>query len=58
MVISNDVVADAVLVKIVSTYLNHSAAVARSMLPKFAAPVVYSIIGDDDSDVDERFTAS
>ena len=52
MVISNDVVADAVLVKNVSTYLNRSAAAARSMLPKFEAPVVDSITGDDDSDVD------
>ena len=53
MVISNDVVADAVLVKNVSTYLNRSAEAARAMLPKFAAPVADSITGDDASDGDE-----
>ena len=53
MVISNDVVADADLVKNVSTYLNRSAEAARVMLPKFADVVVDSITGDDDSDADE-----
>ena len=53
MVISNDVEADAELVKSVSTYLNRSAEAARVMLPKFVDAVVDSITGDDDSDGDE-----
>ena len=53
MVISNDVVADATLLKRASTYLNRSAEVAKAMLPKFAAPVGDSITGKDDSDADE-----
>ena len=53
MVISDDVVADAELVKNVSTYLNRSAEAARLMLPKFAAAVGDSFAGDDDSDADE-----
>ena len=53
MVISNDVVADAELVKNVSTYLNRSAEAARLMLPKFTAAVADSFTGDDDSDADD-----
>ena len=53
MVISNDVVADAVLVKNVSTYLNRSAEAARAMLPSLKPLVVESITCDDDSDFDE-----
>ena len=56
MVISKDVVAHATLHKRASTYLNCSAEATKAMLPKFAAPVGDSIIGLDDSDVDERFT--
>ena len=50
MVISNDVVADAELVKSVGTYLHRSAEVAKLMLPKFAAAVGDSLTGVDDSD--------
>ena len=53
MVISNDVVADADLVKNVSTYLNRSAEAAKLMLPKFAAAVGDSLTGVDDSDGEE-----
>ena len=53
MVVSNDVVADADLVKSVSPYLNRSAEAAKLMLPKFAPVAGDSFIGDDDSDVDE-----
>ena len=53
MVISNDVVADADLVKNVSTYLNRAAEAAKLMLPKLAANVCDSFTGDDDSDAEE-----
>ena len=53
MVISNDVVADADLVKNASTYLNRSAQAAKVMLPKFSASICDSLTGDDDSDADE-----
>ena len=57
MVISNDVVANADLVKNASAYLNRSAEVAVRMLPNFAAVIGDSLTGDDDSDADE-ITAS
>ena len=53
MVFSNDVAADAELVKNVGTYLSRSAEAAKLMLPKFAAPVGDSLTGDDDSDAEE-----
>ena len=53
MVISNDVVANADLVKNASTYLNRSAEAAKLMLPKFAAVIGDSLTGDDDSDASE-----
>ena len=53
MVISKDVVADADLVKNVSTYLNRSAEAAKLMLPKLAAAACDSFTGDDDSDAEE-----
>ena len=53
MVFSNDVAADAELVKNVGTYLSRSAEAAKLMLPKFAAAVGDSLTGVDDSDADE-----
>ena len=53
MVISNDVAADADLVKNVSSYHNCSAEAAKLMLPKFAAAAGDSLTGDDDSDAEE-----
>ena len=53
MVITNDVAADAALVKNVSTILNRSAEAAKLMLPKFAAAAGDSLTGDDDSDAEE-----
>ena len=53
MVISNDVVAHADLVKSASTYLNRSAESAKVMLPKIAPTNVFSHTEADDSDADE-----
>jgi hypothetical protein len=53
MVISNDVVADADLVKKVSAYLKHSGKTARVVLPTSKVAFGDSISGEDDSDVDE-----
>ena len=53
MVITNDVAADADLVKNVSSYLNRTAEAAKLMLPKFANAAGDSLTGDDDSDADE-----
>ena len=56
MVATSAVVADPVLVKNVSTYLNRSAEVAKAMLPNLK-PLANAVVGnnpcDDGSDIDE-----